>query len=381
MRLTGQKTYIVNEPLGVVGIMSPFNAPVSLAFDPAIEALAAGNRVMIKISESTPKTADVLHKLVAHSFHEEEMAVVTGEADVSAYFAALAWDKFVFTGGSEIGKKILAAAAPHLTPVILELGGKSPLVVLPDADLKIAGEKMALGRQGNAGQVCLSVDYALVPQEHLEEIIQIVVETDQKCFPTLIDNPTVSSIITQRSYDRIVGYIDEAKAAGCQVLQVNPNHEPLPDPITRKIPLTLVINPDAHLQVSRSEVFGPVLSIYTYRHLDEAIELINSKEKPLGLYIFGKRKQDIQNGVNKTSSGGITIEDIGLHAGSNTMGFGGVGYSGMGRYKGGVTGYHAFTNQKAVFEQGLLGRFTAAFFPPFRSDRARSMMRSMAGLR
>jgi len=116
------------------------------------------------------------------------------------------------------------------------------------------------------------------------------VETDQKCFPTLIDNPTVSSIITQRSYDRIVGYIDEAKAAGCRVLQVNPNHEPLPDPITRKIPLTLVINPDAHLQVSRSEVFGPVLSIYTYRHLDEAIELINSKEKPLGLYIFGKRK-------------------------------------------------------------------------------------------
>lgn len=379
--LTGQKTYILNEPLGVIGIVTPFNAPVSLAFDPAIEALAAGNSVMIKVSESTPETADLLQKLVSQYFKETEMAVVTGEADVSAYFAALPWDKFVFTGGSEIGKKILAAAAPNLTPLILELGGKCPAVVLPDADLRLAAPRISLGRTGNAGQVCLSVDYVLVPENRLEELIRQVVEIDEKAFPDMIGNPRVSSIINQAGYNRIVGYIEEAKAAGCRVIQVNPGKEMLPDPATRKIPLTIVVNPDESLMVAKHEIFGPVLSIHTYRTLDEAVALINRREKPLGLYVFGKNKRDIRKVVTQTSSGGVTVNDLALHAGSNTMGFGGVGYSGMGRYKGGLLGYKAFSNEKAVYEQGFMGRFTASFLPPFASSRTRNMMRRMVGIK
>ncbi|MFC3255239.1 aldehyde dehydrogenase family protein [Paenibacillus sepulcri] len=379
--LVGQKTYILNEPLGVIGIVTPFNAPVSLAFDPAIEALAAGNSVMIKVTESTPRTADFMQKLVAKYFKEEEMAVVTGEADVSACFAALPWDKMVFTGGSEIGKKILAAAAPNLTPVVLELGGKCPAVVLPDADIRAAAPRISLGRTGNAGQVCLAVDYALVPETKLEALIQQIVEVDQQAFPTMINNPKVSSIINQAGYNRIVGYIEEAKAAGCRIIQVNPANEKLPDPETRKIPLTIVVNPGENLQVSKYEIFGPVLSIYSYKHLDEAIAFINKHEKPLGLYVFGKDKNDIRKVVSSTSSGGVTVNDITLHAGTNTMGFGGVGYSGMGRYKGGILGYKAFCNEKAVYEQGLMGRFTASFLVPFATDRPRSMMRRMVGIK
>lgn len=379
--LTGQKTYILHEPLGVVGVISPFNAPVSLALDPAIDALAAGNSVMIKISESTPRTAELLQRLVSEYFQENEMAVVTGEADVSAFFAGLPWDQLVFTGGSEIGKKILAAAAPNLTPVILELGGKCPTVVLPDADIAAASKRISLGRTTNAGQVCLSVDYAMVPEDMLESMLSQIIAVYEKAFPALINNPQASSIITERAYERVVGYIEEAKAAGFRVIEVNPAHEQLPDPGTRKIPLTIIINPDERLQVFHHEVFGPVLSLFTYQKVDDAIAFINRKEKPLALYVFGKNKKDIRKVVSGTSSGGVTVNDIALHAGSNTMGFGGVGYSGMGRYKGGVLGFKAFSNEKAVYEQGLMGKFTARFHPPFDSERPRNMMRRMVGIK
>lgn len=380
LSLTGQKDYIINEPLGVIGIMSPFNAPVSLAFDPAVEALAAGNSVMIKVSESTPKTAEFVQKIVSKTFKETEMAVVTGDYRISQLFASLPWDKFVFTGGSEVGKKILAAAAPNLTPVLLELGGKSPCVILEDADVESAAKKIGLLRVQNAGQVCISGDYVLIPENYLELFIDTVVTTVGEKYPTVINNPYFTSIIDNKSFDRIVGYIDEAKNAGSRIVQINPSKEKLPDPDSRKIPLTLIVNPSEDLMVSKYEIFGPILSIYTYKDIDEAIERINKKEKALALYIFGKQRKNIDHVMNNTSSGGVTVNDLLMHANAGQMGFGGVGYSGMGRYKGGFIGYQAFTNPKTVIEQGLMGRFTTNFFPPY-GDRTRKILRSQVGVK
>lgn len=381
MGLTGQRTYIINEPLGVVGIMAPFNAPVSLTFDPAIEAVAAGNRVMMKLSESTPRTATLIQKLVKKYFAEEEMAVITGEADVSAYFSSLPWDKFFFTGSSEVGKKILAAAAPNLTPAILELGGKSPCVVLDDADVVAAARKIGTVRVTNAGQVCISGDYVLLPENKLETFVDAVISNNIESYPHIINNPEFTSIINERAYDRIVSYIDEARAARCRIIQANPKGEAVPDRASKKIPLTVVINPAKNLMVSKNEIFGPVLSVFTYKELDDAIKEVNRREKPLALYIFGKNQKKIDKVVNETSSGGVTVNDMLLHANAPAMGFGGVGYSGMGRYKGGFTGFQAFTNPKAVYKQGFMKRFTDVFFFPYKNPRTRSMLRSMVGVK
>ena len=381
LTLTGQRTYQVNEPLGVVGIMSPFNAPVGLAMDPAIEALAAGNTVMLKISESVPKTASLIQTLVAKYFNEEEFAVITGEVEVSVAFAAKPWDKFFFTGGSEVGKKILEANAKHLTPAILELGGKSPCVVLPDADIVPVARKISAVRQANAGQVCISGDYAFVHEKDLDTFINAVTEKSKESYPSIINNPQFISIINNKEFNRIVSYIDEAKQAGCKVIEVNPSNENVPDLTTRKIPLTLVINPPKNLKVARLEIFGPVLTIFSYTNIDEVITHINNNEKPLALYVFGKSKKEISKVVHSTSSGGVTINDLMMHANAKDMGFGGVGYSGMGRYKGGKVGFYAFTNPKTVFKQGLFGKFTERFFPPYTSDKVRNMLRSQVGIK
>ncbi|MGR7843107.1 aldehyde dehydrogenase family protein [Levilactobacillus brevis] len=293
MGLSGSREYIYNEPLGVVGIMSPFNAPIDLALDPAIEAIAAGNRVMVKISEYTPKAAALLQKLAKKYVSETTFAVITGEADVSAHFSALNWDKFVFTGGSETGKKILAAAAPNLTPVVLELGGKNPAVVLPDANQQLAAEKIARGRSGNSGQICLDVDYAMVPANQLTDYIHLIVEQLEQAFPTYSDNPEYSAIINDAAYKRITGMLAEAQQRGTQLLTINPNHDAVPDATKRLIPLTLAINPDPDLQIAKNEIFGPILSIFTYETLDEAIAFINTHEKSLAMYVFGKNKAQL----------------------------------------------------------------------------------------
>lgn len=381
LALTGQRAYIVHEPLGVVGIMSPFNAPVSLALDPAIDALAAGNRVILKLSESTPQTATLIKSLVTEYFQAEELTVVIGEAEVSRVFAALPWDKFVFTGGSETGKHILRAAADNLTPVLLELGGKSPCLILDDANIPEVAEKIQRVRLMNGGQVCISGDYVLLPEKHLEAFIENVLETAKTAYPSIIDNKDFTSIIDNRVYNRIVGYMEEAKAAGCRLIISNPMNEAVPDLTTRKIPLTLVINPGGNLRVSTHEIFGPILSIYTYETLDAAIDYINNKPKPLALYVFGNNRTEIDQIIHQTSSGGVTVNDLLMHADAKEMGFGGVGYSGMGRYKGGFTGYKAFSNPKSVVEQGFLRRFTHRFIPPLKSDRLRKMLRRQVGVK
>lgn len=380
LSLTGQRTYVIHEPLGVVGIMSPFNAPLSLALMPAVEALAAGNSVMIKTSESTPRTSELLGSLVARYFRAEEMAAVSGGVEMSRAFAALPWDLLFFTGGSEVGRKILSAAAENLTPAILELGGKSPCVLLDDADVGEAARKIGRVRQMNGGQVCIAGDYVLLPERHLEAFIAAVVESDGEAYPSILDNPEYTSVIHDGAYDRLVTYVDEARAAGCRVVESNPMNEAVPDRATRKIPLTLVVDPADHLKVSREEIFGPILPVHTYRRLDDAIAHINGGDKPLALYVFGRNRRRIDKILHSTSSGGVTVNDLLLHAGSHTMGFGGVGESGMGRYKGGYVGYRAFSNPKSVFEQGIMRRFTGIFFVPYASERTRRILRNRVGV-
>jgi len=380
-KLTGQRTYQINEPLGVIGIMSPFNAPVSLALDPAIEAIGAGNTVIIKMSESVPNTADLMKRLISVYFKEEELAVVTGEIDVSIAFAAKPWDKFFFTGGAEVGKKILEANAKHLTPSILELGGKSPCILLEDANVEFTGKRIGTVRQLNAGQVCISGDYVFVPEKALDHFVNVVTENSEEIYPKIINNPHFTSIINEKEYFRIVNYIDEAKEADCRVIEVNPGNEAVPDRGTRKIPLTVVVNPPKYLKVAKYEIFGPVLTVFSYTSIDKVIDQINENEKPLALYIFGKNQKTIDTIINNTSSGGVTINDLLMHANASDMGFGGVGYSGMGRYKGGKVGFYAFTNPKAVFSQGLLGKLTDNFFPPFKSDKSRRQLRAMVGIK
>ncbi|MEO3410779.1 aldehyde dehydrogenase family protein [Levilactobacillus brevis] len=380
MGLSGSREYIYNEPLGVVGIMSPFNAPIDLALDPAIEAIAAGNRVMVKISEYTPKAAALLQKLAKKYVSETTFAVITGEADVSAHFSALNWDKFVFTGGSETGKKILAAAAPNLTPVVLELGGKNPAVVLPDANQQLAAEKIARGRSGNSGQICLDVDYAMVPANQLTDYIHLIVEQLEQAFPTYSDNPEYSAIINDAAYKRITGMLAEAQQRGTQLLTINPNHDAVPDATKRLIPLTLAINPDPDLQIAKNEIFGPILSIFTYETLDEAIAFINTHEKSLAMYVFGKNKAQLNRIIRHTSSGGVDINELALHAGSHEMGFGGVGYSGMGRYKGGKVGFETFSNPKSVYKQGILAKYTTRFMVPIHNQRNEKRFKKMLGL-
>lgn len=381
LALTGQKTYIVNEPLGVVGIMSPFNAPVSLAMDPAIEAIAGGNTVIMKLSESTPLTADLIQKLVSQYFKEEELAVITGEVDVSIAFVDRAWDKFFFTGGSEVGKKILAANAKYLTPAILELGGKTPCILLHDADVKSAAHKIAQVRMANAGQICISGDYVFLKENQLEAFITEAVNRMDELYPSLLDNPEFTAIINDREYNRITAYLEEAKEANCRIVYSNPKNEIVPDQKTRKIPFSIVVNPPRDLQVACREIFGPILTIFTYQDINEAITFINNNEKPLALYVFGKNREEINKVIRNTSSGGVTVNDLMMHVNSHKMGFGGVGYSGMGRYKGGKKGFHAFTNPKSVLEQGLMGKFTARFFIPYTSERARNMIRSTVGIK
>lgn len=380
LRVLGQRSYIKPEPLGVVGIITPFNAPISLGFDPAIDALAAGNTVMIRFPEAMPATGALMAKLVQSYFDAHELAVVTGELEAAKFFAALPWDKLVFTGGSETGKRILAAAAQNLTPVLLELGGKSPVVVLDDADLAAVAEKVAKVRLMNGGQVCIAGDYALVPDAKLEAFVEQVVQATSALYPTVRDNPQYTSVVGRASFERLTAYVDEARASGARVVTVNPGNEPLPDAATGKFPLTLVVDPDEGLRVSKEEIFGPILPVVPYRTLDEAVAYINRKEKPLALYIFGNDRAQIDHVLEQTSSGGVTVNDLLLHAGSHSMGFGGVGYSGMGRYKGGRVGFDAFSNEKAVVEQGLLGRFSHGFAPPMSSARNRKMLASRVGI-
>jgi coniferyl-aldehyde dehydrogenase len=363
--LTGAKAYLYYQPLGVIGILSPWNGPVGIPLAAVVDALSAGNRVMLKASENAPRTAELLQALVAKYFSPDEFTVITGEAEVATAFTKLPFDHLMYTGGPGIARHVMRSAADNLVPVTLELGGKCPVIINADADIQMAAQKVVGGRSVNSGQACISPDYVLLPEDQVENFIQAAAATIAKMYPSILDNPDYASIINQRHYERIKGYIDEAKAAGCRVIELNPANEALPSEEKRIIPPTLVIDPPPHLKVINEEIFGPVQAVVGYEALDQAIAIVNSKPRPLTTYFFGNDNAAKEKVLAEIYTGGTTINDVYMGTACTDLPFGGVGNSGMGRHMGGDSGFKAFSNEKAVFEQGWAKQLGAAFNPPY----------------
>jgi len=341
------EAWVQYQPLGVVGIVTAWNFPGVMVFGGLADALAAGNRVMIKVSEFNPKTSALLARLVAEAYPDGEVVVVTGGADVGRAFCSLPFDHLLFTGASSVGRQVMRAAADNLVPVTLELGGKSPTLVSRSADLQAAVTKIMTAKLHNAGQICLAPDYVLVPRERVADFVACAREVVSQLFPTLLDNPDYTSVINASHYQRLCGYLDEARAAGVELVALNPADEDFSGQPYHKLVPALLIDPADQLQVMQDEIFGPLLPLKPYDSFDEALAYINARPRPLGLYYFGHDSAEEQQVLQRTCSGGVTINDALKHAGVDTLPFGGVGRSGMGCYHG-FEGFKTFSHAKAV---------------------------------
>jgi coniferyl-aldehyde dehydrogenase len=348
--LLGARAEIRPQPKGVVGVISPWNFPVNLAFAPLAGVLAAGNRAMIKPSEVTPATSALLKKMFASAFNEEEIAVVTGGPDVGQAFSNLAFDHLVFTGATAIGRHVMRAAAENLVPVTLELGGKSPVVIGRSADLATAAARIMNGKTLNAGQVCLAPDYVLAPADRLDTFVAEAKSSVGRMFPTLRDNPDYTAIVSDRHYARLAGYLDDARAKGAEIVEINPAGEDLRQQPHRRMAPTLILNPTDDMKIMQEEIFGPLLPVRAYREMDEAIDYINAHDRPLGLYYFGTDQAERDRVVDRTTSGGVTVNDVVMHVAQEELPFGGIGPAGMGAYHG-YDGFREFSHRKAVFHQ------------------------------
>ena len=350
MGLLGGKARIEYQPLGVVGIMSPWNFPMAMVFHPLANALAAGNRAMIKPSEFNPKTAVLLEELFKEYFSDDEIVVINGGPEIGSAFAGLDLDHIIFTGATSIGRMVMQAAAQNLTPVTLELGGKSPTIISKTTDVKQAAEKIISGKSMNSGQVCLSPDYVFVPEIGLEDFLSSAKQTFQEMFPTINGNGDYVAVINSRHYERITGYINEANQAGARVEILQ---DDIYTPEEQRIPVHVIINPDESLKVMQDEIFGPILILKTYQELSECIDYIADHQHPLGLYYFGDDKIEQQYVLENTQSGGVTINDVIMHISNIDLPFGGVGNSGMGNYQG-WEGFKNFSHARSIYNQGWL---------------------------
>jgi coniferyl-aldehyde dehydrogenase len=348
--LFGAKAELRYEPKGVVGVVSPWNFPVGLTIGPVAQAFAAGNRVMIKPSEFTEDTSELMREVFARYFAEEEMAVFNGGPDVGQAFCGLPFDHLLFTGATSVGKHVLRAAADNLVPVTLELGGKSPTILGRSANVERASERIAMGKMLNAGQICLAPDYMIVPQELEERAIGAVSNAVSAMYPTLLNNDDYTSVVNAKHRDRIQGLIDDAKAKGAEAIEINPGNEDFSASNGHKMPLTILRNVDDDMKVMQDEIFGPVLPIKTYKAIDEAIDYINAHDRPLGLYYFGEDAGERERVLTRTISGGVTVNDVVMHVSIDDLPFGGVGPSGMGSYHG-PEGFKTFSHARSVYTQ------------------------------
>jgi coniferyl-aldehyde dehydrogenase len=305
---------------------------------------------MIKMSEFTPATSALVEKLIAKAFDPEEVAVFNGGPDVGQAFSALPFDHLLFTGATSVGKHILHAAADNLTPVTLELGGKSPVIVGESANVARTTSRVTLGKMMNAGQICLAPDYMMVPEDKEEALIAGFHAAVAEQYPTLDANDDFTSIVNDRHYKRLQGYLADAREKGATLVEINPGKEDFSASNTRKMPLTIVRNPTEDMKVMQEEIFGPILPIKTYRWVDEAIAYVNLHDRPLGLYYFGQDKAEERRVLSRTISGGATVNDVIFHIAMEELPFGGVGPSGMGAYTG-HEGFKTFSHAKSVYSQ------------------------------
>ncbi|MFZ6655448.1 coniferyl aldehyde dehydrogenase [Undibacterium sp. TJN19] len=358
------KNRLLSQPLGVVGIISPWNYPHQLALGPAIAAFAAGNRVMLKPSELTPHYSALLAKLVADYFSEDEMVVMTGGADVAKAFSELRFDHLVFTGSTAIGRHVAIAAAKNLTPVTLELGGKSPAIVDASADIRKAAASLAFGKLLNAGQTCVAPDYLLVPAGRRDELVAALVAATGKMYPSLEGNPDYTAIINDHHYQRLQGLLTDAVEQGAQLIPLTNTAQSESMTAERKLAPVLVLNTTPDMRIMQEEIFGPLLPIVTYQDdVKEAIAFINHRERPLALYWYGTDNDNRDLVLEQTVSGGVTVNDCLWHLSQESQPFGGVGASGMGAYHG-IWGFRALSKEKPVFYQSRMNGI-ALLYPPY----------------
>ncbi|MBL1416752.1 MAG: coniferyl aldehyde dehydrogenase [Moritella sp.] len=337
------------QPVGVVGIVVPWNFPINLAIVPLITSIAAGNRAMLKMSEFTPKTNQVLKKIITSVFDRKDVCIVEGETALSAAFTKLPFDHLLFTGSTVVGKHVMRAAADNLTPVTLELGGKSPVVVAPDIDIKVAVNRIMLGKSLNAGQICVAPDYILCPREKVADFVKEYRNEFNRRYPKAMDNDDYTNIVDDRQYNRLKAWLEDAKQKGAEV-ETMQEGDSLNDQRHRMLP-HLLLNVNDDMQLMQDEIFGPLLPILPYDSIDDAISVIKSRPHPLALYIMSFDNNTQKKIQRETISGGVAINDTIMHVAAEDAPFGGVGPAGMGHYHG-VEGFRTFSKSKTILKQG-----------------------------
>jgi len=348
------------QPLGVVGIIAPWNYPIQLGLSPLVGAIAAGNRVMIKPSELSPNSSEVLDQIVREVFKPDQVAVITGGPEVGEEFSKLPFDHLVFTGSTRVGKIVMRNASEHLTPVTLELGGKSPTIIADDFAIEEAALRIIAGKAFNAGQTCIAPDYVFVPAKKVEAFIAGCKKAVAKLYPDIRRNEDYTTIVNERHFDRLRGYLDDAREKGARIIELADAEA---DRTTRKMGPILVVQPSESTVVMQEEIFGPILPILAYETIDETIDYVNEHPRPLALYYFGYDQSQIDRVLERTISGGVSINETMLHVAQDDLPFGGVGPSGMGHYHA-HEGFVSFSKKKPVFYQARLNA-RSLLLPPY----------------
>lgn len=358
MLLSPSKVSVQYQPLGVIGIIVPWNFPIMLSMGPLVTAIAAGNGAMLKMSEFTPATNAVLRQLLATIFDTSEVAIVEGEAEVAAEFSSLPFDHILFTGSTVVGRHVMRAAADNLTPVTLELGGKSPAIIAPDMAIDTAVERLIFGKCLNAGQICVAPDYVLCPADKVDAFIAAYRARFNKMYPDFVNNQDYGNVINDRQYQRLLKVLDDAKAKGAKVISATD------DPISadsRKLATQLITDTTDDMLLMQDEIFGPLLPIISYQNVSEAIGYVNRGDRPLALYIMSFDDKTQQHILQQTHSGGVCINDTVFHVAADDAPFGGIGPSGMGHYHG-KEGFLTFSHAKTVLNSGKIN--TGVFVHP-----------------
>lgn len=362
LHLLPARAHLLRQPVGVVGVISPWNYPFQLALAPAIAALGAGNRVLLKPSELTPALSALLAEKVRAYFREDEFAVVQGDASMGHAFSTMPFDHLFFTGSTAVGRMVARAAAENLTPVTLELGGKSPALFDTDSDFAVAAPRLMAGKLMNAGQTCIAPDYALVPAAQRGSFVEAVTAAAAALYPGIVDNDDYTAIVNDRHYRRLQRLVDDARDKGAEIITLTPNREVLSE-VSRKFPPTIIAGANDSMAVMQEEIFGPLLPVETYDTLDEAIARINARPRPLAFYYFGNDAVRRRHVLQQTIAGGVTVNDTMWHFAHEDLPFGGVGASGIGAYHG-ERGFQTFTMEKPVYVQPRFAA-TGLLYPPY----------------
>jgi coniferyl-aldehyde dehydrogenase len=341
------RTELRPQPLGVIGIIVPWNYPLYLAIGPLVDALVAGNRAMVKMSEFTPRFSALFAELIGRYFPADEITVINGDAAVAQAFSALPFDHLLFTGSTAVGHHVMRAASANLTPVTLELGGKSPAIIGPGARFEHAVERIVFGKLVNAGQTCIAPDYVLLPRAQVQAFIDTARRAVARMYPQLGASGQYASIVSDRQYQRLTALRDSAVAGGAQLHRLG---EVADDPAQRLLPPQLLSEVRDDMAVMREEIFGPLLPLLPYDTLDEAIAYVTAHLHPLALYVFDEDRTRIEQVLARTLAGGVSVNDTLYHIAQHSLPFGGVGASGMGGYHG-EAGFRTFSHLKPVFRQ------------------------------